>query len=270
MSVIRRPAVAGYYYPADPERLRSAVDRLAPFSSLRRDVRAMILPHGSFMQAGRVMGAAFAGATIPRRCIVVGPSHTGSWIRWGVMASGAYQTPLGEIPIDQEGAEALRRRCPFLEADRWVQRGEHAIEVLLPFLQRLGPEDLSLLPIIVGEEDAERCAQLGQALAQLIRMSEEPALLIASSDLSQYQSQPDGQAKDRRLIERLCALDAPGLLQAVQEEQITMCGAGAAACVLDAARALGAARGTAVAYATSAQAGGDPDSATGYAGILIA
>ena len=185
------------------------------------------------------------------------------------MAAGAYRTPLGDVPIDEPCAEALRQRCPFLEADAWAQRGEHALEVIIPFLQRLGPSDLTVVPIVTGSEDEAELAQMAEALAQTARMSEEPCLFLASADLSHYEPAGRAAAQDGALIERISALDGAGLMRAVREGEALMCGAGAVACVLEAAKALGARRGHLVRYGTSADADGDPHSVTGYAGILI-
>lgn len=268
--VTRRPAVAGYYYPAEPEALRMAVDALTPVhSSPSSTAYAIIAPHGSYQRSGAIAGAAFSQVAIPRRCIVLGPSHTGSWMPWSLMAAGAYRTPLGDVPIDEACAEALRLRCPFFEVDAWAQRGEHAIEVLLPFLQRRGPADLTIVPIIIGSEDQEELGRLAEALAQVIRMSEERVLLVASSDLSHYETQERAAAQDRLLIEAMCALDAGQLTRTVQDRSILMCGYGAVASVLSAATALGARRGRLTQYGTSVEAGGDPDSATGYAGLIV-
>ena len=266
---VRRPAVAGYYYPSDCAPLAQDVDRFAARQSPLEPAYAVVVPHGSYRHAGRVLGAAFGRVRVPRRCIAIGPSHTGSWMPWSLMADGAYRTPLGDLPIDVHGAEALRARCPFLEPDAWSQRGEHAIEVLVPFLQRLGPRDLRIVPIIMGAEDPAQGRQLADALAQVVRMQEEPVLLIASSDLSHYAPRARAAAQDRGLIDAMCTLDAGAMVRRVQEDTILMCGTGAVACVLDAAAALGATRGTLAAYGTSAEAGGDPDSVTGYAGLIV-
>ena len=183
--------------------------------------------------------------------------------------SGAYRTPLGDVPIDEACAEALRTRCPFLEPDAWAQRGEHALEVLLPFLQCRAPADLSVVPIVLGSDDPAQFAQLGYALAQVVRMQEEPVLLVASSDLSHYEPRELGATQDRALTDAVCALDDASLIRHVTEERIRMCGYGAAVCVLRAAAELGATRGLLAAYTTSASAGGDPRSAIGYGGIVI-
>lgn len=267
--VVRRPAVAGYYYPGDALRLRAAVDALTLVRGHPASALAVIVPHGSFTQCGRILGSTLSQVAIPRRCILLGPSHTGSWMRWSLMASGAYRTPLGDVPIDASCAMMLRERCPFLEPDAWTQRGEHAVEAVLPFLQRLGPADLTVVPIIMGAEDPSEEAQLAHALGQVVRMQEEAVLLIASSDLSHYAPREHVEICDAALIDAICELDAVRLAEHVERHSVVMCGCGAVRCVLSAAKALGAAHGRLVQYGTSADTGGDPHSAIGYAGIVI-
>ncbi len=266
---IRRPAVAGYFYPADRGVLETEVDRLARRNAPPQDAIGLVVPHGSFRHAGPVIGAAFARVRVPRRCIAVGPSHTGSWMPWSLMARGAYRTPLGDAPIDEACAEALAARCPFLTVDAWGQRGEHAIEVLVPFLQRLGPPDLMLTPVITGSDDRDELAALAVALAQAVRLQEEPVLLIASTDLSQFAPEAQVRAGDLALIDTLCAIDPQAFLREASERSLIVCGYAAAFCVTEAARLLGATQGTLAAYATSADAGGDPVSAIGYGGLVL-
>lgn len=182
---------------------------------------------------------------------------------------GAYRTPIGEIPIDAACAEALRRYCPFLSPDETWQRGEHAIEVVLPFLQRLAPTDLSIVPVIISCEDAAQWAQFSDALARVILMQEEPVLVIVSSDLSHYLPAPQTAARDRFLIEAIRTLEVAAFARAVREQAIAVCGASAIACWLGTMTRLGATVATLVAYGTSVETGGDPHSAIGYAGLTV-
>ena len=267
--LIRRPAVAGYFYPADAAALRDQVDALTRTSEARAAARAVIVPHGSYRHAGSVIGATLGRVTVPRRCIVLGPSHTGALTGWSVMAGGAYRTPLGDVPVDEACAAALCARCRFLAPDAWAHRGEHAIEVLIPFLQRLGPADLTVTPIIVGSEDGGELRPFAQALAQVIRMQEEDVLLIGSSDLSHYETKARGAIHDRALSQALCTLDSGALARYLEASGVVMCGYGAAVCVLEAAKGLGAREASLAAYSTNADAGGDPDSVIGYAGFVI-
>lgn len=267
--VIRRPAVAGYYYSSDARLLGRQIDGWAQRVVAPTSARAVIVPHGSYQHSGAIAGRTVAGVVIPRRCVVLGPSHAGSWMPWSVMAAGAYRTPLGDVPVDARCADALRQRCSFLEADAWAQRGEHAIEVQLPLLQRLGPPDLSVVPIIVNSDDQGELAQMASALAQVVMLLEEPVLLMATADLSHYQPHARTLEHDRILIEAMGALDAARLLYEVQERGVTMCGLSTVLCVLAAAQQLGALRATLAAYGTSADAGADPDAVIGYAGMVI-
>ena len=269
VSTIRRPAVAGYFYPAQPEALRREVDALSAHAAVLRAARAVIVPHGSYARCGAVLGSTLGGVAIPRRCVILGPSHTTSWLPWSLLAAGTYRTPLGDVPVDEQIAEALRAQCPFLEGDAWSQEGEHAVEVVVPFLQHLGPADLSIVPVVAGSDDPQQLRQLAEALARVVAQSPERILLIASSDLSHFQPEQGALAQDRRLIELLCALEAEALIRHIQESGTAMCGYGAAAAVVGAARALGARRGVLTRYATSVDGGGDPDSVIGYAGVII-
>lgn len=266
---VRRPAVAGYFYPAEPAALQQQIDALVAGQRLNVAATAVVVPHGSIARAGAVIASALGCVAVPRRCVMVGPSHTTTWMPWSLMACGAYRTPLGDVPIDAAFAEALQQRCPFLESDVWSQQGEHAVEVLVPWLQRLGPPDVTIVPVIIGSDDREAWRRLAASLAQVVRLSEERTLLIASTDLTHYRSHARAVEQDRRLIAQLCALDGEALIRQAQEDEALMCGEGAAAVVLEAARALGARGGTLTRYATSAEADGDPDSVIGYAGIVI-
>ena len=266
----RRPAVAGYFYPEPPAELAAAVDALFDDAAAEQiDGRALIVPHGGLTHSGRVAAAAIGAVRVPRRCVILGPSHTGSWMPWSLMVNGSYRTPLGDVPVDEPAAQALRERCPFLETDAWAQPGEHSIEAVLPLLQRRGPADLSIVPIILGTADDGQLSRLSEALVQVVRLQEEPVLLIASTDLSHYETTQRGAEQDAAILGAIRTLDGAAVLQCVREQTAVMCGDAVTACVLDAARALGAARARLVRYSTSARTGGDPGSTTGFAGLVI-
>ena len=267
--VIRRPAVAGYYYPEDPEELRNQLRVLAQAEGPPEAAHAVIVPHGSFRHSGRITGQTLARVRVPRRCLVVSPSHAGSWGRWRIMLDGAYRTPLGDVPIDRACAAALHARCQWLDDDPEAQRGEHGIEVQLPFLQWLGPARLTVVPLLVGAGSYAEYVHMGHILAHVIRMQEEPVLLMASSDLSHYEPEEQARRQDQNLLAAITSMESEALRQVVEQDHLLMCGYGAVVCVLEAAKALGATRATLAAYGTSAEAGGDPHAVIGYAGCVI-
>jgi AmmeMemoRadiSam system protein B len=278
----RQAAVAGYFYPKESEELREELGRLTRRRSaadrsscetacggIPTRQRGAIVPHAGFQYSGRVAGETFSQLEIPKRCVILGPNHSGWGAAWSLMAEGAYATPLGEVPIDEPLARALLETCPLLAADHVAHKAEHAIEVELPFLQWLGPKQLSIVPLVIGSDSAEEYHRVAAALARLISQSGEPVLLLASSDFTHYEPEAVAVEKDSQVIGAIQALDTSEFLRLVRGLPVRMCGYGPVACVLSAARQLGATGATLVRYATSAEAGGDPHSVVGYAGIIV-
>ena len=266
---LRRSAVAGYFYPQEPEELRACLGRLIEPAATRTPARAALLPHAAVRFAGPVTGATVSQLEIPSTCVLLGANHTAQGERWSLMAAGAYQTPLGEVPIAETLAGQLLDACPRLSPDTAAHRGEHAIEVPLVFLQWLRPFDLTIVPIVVGGCEPAECAEVGEALGRVLNGHDERVLVIASSDLSHYEARELAIQKDARLIEAMLAADSPRFLREIRQLDASVCGEGAIACMLAALGGLGASRGRLARYGTSADAGGDPSSAVGYAGIIF-
>ena len=271
-TILRHPAVAGRFYPRDPEDLRGEVRGYLSQSSsaAQTPVRAIgcIAPHAGYMYSGHVAGAVFARLEIPRRCIVLCPNHTGMGRPLAIMSEGAWETPLGEAPIDAGLAAALKQRFPALQEDSAAHRAEHAAEVELPFLQMRQPE-LTFVPIALGTRQFEVLEQLGAALADVIAAQNDPILIVASSDMNHYESEVVTRVKDHRAIERILSLDPRGLYEVVIQQNISMCGLGPAVAMLTAARQLGAKSAELVKYATSGDVSGDREMVVGYAGVVV-
>ena len=184
------------------------------------------------------------------------------------MSHGAWQTPLGSIPIDSRLAETLKQRCPLLNEDAEAHRSEHAIEVVLPFLQQSRPQ-LTFVPIALGTGHLAALEQLGEAVAAVAQTEEEPVLIIASSDMNHYENDQITRIKDSKAIERILALDARGLYEVVLQEDISMCGFGPAVAMLTAAKRLGATSAKLIKYATSGDVFGEREMVVGYAGVVV-
>ena len=271
-TILRPAAVAGRFYPADPDDLRAeARAYLAQASSTNQaPFRALgcIAPHAGYVYSGHVAGAVFARVEVPKRCIVMCPNHTGMGRALAIMSEGAWQTPLGEVPIDAELAGALKQNFPALQEDSAAHRAEHAAEVELPFLLLRQPE-LKFVPIALGTGQFEVLEQLGRALADVIAARNDSVLIVASSDMNHYESDAVTRVKDHRAIERILTLDPRGLFDVVTQQNISMCGFGPAVAMLTAARQLGAKSAELVKYATSGDISGDRDMVVGYAGVVV-
>ena len=271
-TTLRHPAVAGRFYPRDPETLRTDVRSFlsGPVPSAAPPVRAIgcIAPHAGYMYSGHVAGAVFSRLEIPELCLVLCPNHTGMGRPMAIMSDGAWQIPFGEVPIDAAFAAALKNRSPLLNEDSTAHRNEHAVEVELPFLQTLQPK-LRFIPIALGTGQFEPLEQLGDAIAEVVAEYPAPVLIVASSDMNHYESDAVTRIKDHSAIEPILALDARGLYDVVMREQISMCGFGPAVAMLTAAKKLGAKSAELVKYATSGDVSGDRDLVVGYAGIIV-
>jgi MEMO1 family protein len=271
-TILRHPAVAGRFYPCDPEDLRAEAHGYLSQDNFMKQtpVRALgcIAPHAGYRYSGHVAGAVFARVEVPKRCIVLCPNHTGVGRALAMMSEGAWRTPLGDVPIDAELAGALKQRFPALQEDATAHRAEHAAEVELPFLLLRQPE-LRFVPVALGTGQFEVLEQLGKALADVVAAQSDPILIVASSDMNHYESDAVTRAKDQRAIERILTLDPRGLFDVVTQQDISMCGFGPAVVMLTGARQLGAKSAELAKYATSGDVSGDRDMVVGYAGVAV-
>jgi AmmeMemoRadiSam system protein B len=267
---VRQPAVAGRFYPRDPDALRDEVRTYLSQNPGQVPVRAAgcIVPHAGYMYSGHVAGAVFAGLEIPELCVVMCPNHTGVGRTLAIVSEGAWETPLGGIAIDSAFGAALKQRCPSLKEDSTAHRSEHAAEVELPFLQMRQPQ-LKFVPIAVGTADFEILEQLGNAIADAIAAHSRPVLIVASSDMNHYESDAITRVKDHSAIKPVLRLDARALYDVVTQQHISMCGFGPAVAMLTAAKRLGATSAELIKYATSGDVSGDRKLVVGYAGIVV-
>lgn len=274
-AALRTPAVAGRFYPGNPDQLLREVrsyllDDHASTQPETISAIGCVAPHAGYIYSGAVAGAVYSRVNIPERCIILCPNHTGKGRPLAIMGNTAWQTPLGEVAPDSELSSRLMERFPALQEDSAAHRAEHAIEVQLPFLQVRQPR-LKIVPIAIGTSNFDVLRGLGDALADAIKSCEwrEDFLIVASSDMNHYESDAITRIKDRKAIERVLEMDARGLWKVVMEEDISMCGFGPTIVMLSAAKLLGASSARLVKYATSGEVSGDFDAVVGYAGIVV-
>lgn len=267
--MIREPVVSGRFYPADARELSKQVESFAAGNGVEKvSARGCMVPHAGYMYSGHVAGAVYKALRMPRRFILLGPRHYPRGEPLAILSDGRWLTPLGESRIDSALAVELKRACPLLREDAVAHRSEHALEVQLPFLQRLAP-GFTFVPVALGTDRFAALEDLGRAVAEVVAAQAEPVLVVASSDMNHYESDDITRVKDRRAIDCILALDPRGLYDAVRREGITMCGFGPAVSLLTAARELGAKRAELIRYATSGDINGLLDEVVGYAGIII-
>lgn len=206
---VRPPAVAGSFYPRAEGELRAAVEALlaAAQPAGPRSPKAVIAPHAGYVYSGPIAANAFTSlvggrAAAVRKVVLLGPAHR-VWVR-GLALPGAegFGTPLGVVPVDAEGAQAVLR-LPQVTVQPEAHAPEHSLEVELPFLQVL-LGDFEVLPLLVGEADAVEVAEVLEAV-----WGGEETVVVISSDLSHYLSYEAARRIDEETAQEILRLGGP-------------------------------------------------------------
>ncbi len=272
---VRRPAVAGRFYPGEADVLARDVQRYlaagAPTGSPVR-AREVMAPHAGYVYSGGVAGATFAAVHVPERVIVLCPNHTGLGARIAVANADAFAIPGATIPIDRALADALLEEIPGAEPDLRAHLHEHAIEVELPFLLARQPA-LRIVPVVLSGLSEMDAIALGEHLHRAIQSVSasggDDVLVVASSDMNHFAPDAETREIDQLALAPLLAFDPSGLYRAVVANDISMCGFIPATAMLSYARLTNADAPQLVGYATSGDAFGDRSRVVGYAGVVV-
>ncbi len=266
--------VAGAFYSSDPAELSGQIDRFflnVPARKLRLDPIALWVPHAGLMYSGQI--AALAYYEVKGRSydtiVLVGPSHHMAVPVASIYPRGIFQTPVGEIPIDEALAKKIAAELPDAAFDPEAYAQEHCLEVQLPFLLKLFPK-ARVVTILLGPMDLAMDKRIGQAIAKACEGRR--VLLIASSDMSHYPSGPDASKVDENSLNIVRRFDPelfPGYTEflmstGVKNMACLFCGDGALVAVMEAARRMGADDGMVLGYTNSAEVTGDRARAVGY------
>ena len=266
--MIREPAVAGQFYPASPEELRSMIRGMVDEKAAKEDVIGYYAPHAGYIFSGPVAGATVSRVNFKDTCVILGPSHYGMGEPFSILTEGSWRTPLGDVEIDTTLAKAILANSSLLREDRLAHLQEHSIEVQLPFIQYFKP-DIKFVPILLSHTNAAVYRSIGMAIAKAIKDTAKEVVIVASGDMNHYESQKITHTKDRQAIESILKLEAGELLERVSEFNISMCGYGTAACLIYAAKEFGPVKTELVKYQTSGDINHNYSEVVGYAGILF-
>jgi AmmeMemoRadiSam system protein B len=281
MSELRRAVVAGSFYEGKPEALKAQIEacflhRLGPGKlpkvkdSGPRQILGLICPHAGYMYSGPVAANAYfslAQDGKPDTIVVLGPNHTGYGNPLSAMREGAWQTPLGKVSIDSEVADDLSEEVGILDFDEVAHRHEHSIEVQLPFLQYLYGDKFKFVPICFLMQNIETATEIGQGLAEVL--ANRNAVVIASSDLTHYESQAQVEKKDLAALRAVEALDEKKFYEILETENVSACGYAPIATLITYAKALGAKKAELLKHNTSGDITNDKSSVVGYAALSI-
>jgi hypothetical protein len=264
----RQPAVAGYFYPGSREALSKQLSQLLPEHAQKLKARAIVCPHAGYIYSGAVAGEVYSSVELPGTFIILCPNHTGAGSDFDVSPDGEWSTPLGSVRVDTELRDELVRRFPQARLDGRAHVREHSLEVQLPFLQHLRG-DFTFVPLCIRQHRYESLELLGAAIADVVAGAGREVLIVASSDMTHYESDEQARRKDTLAIEQMKKLDPRGLYDTVNENDISMCGYLPATVAMMASKKLGATEGRLLRYANSGDVTKDYSEVVGYAGMAI-
>jgi len=274
---------AGRWYPADPDRLRKAVEAYldqAEVNELPGQLRAVIVPHAGYLYSGAVAAHSFrvlqdsgcSGCSIA----VIGDTHTGNGLAdIAVWAGGAFETPLGRVGVDAEVARAVVEADPRIEFDRAAFSSEHPVENQLPFIQIACP-GAKIVPIVIRQPSLANAQTLADALVGAF--GERRVLIVASTDLSHYHPYDEARRIDEIALRAIVSLDPQAVIEStrssaelgIRSVTSTMCSQGSVLTAMLASQKMGANRATVLNYANSGDSPiGDRAGVVGYGAVAI-
>ncbi|MFQ5952757.1 MAG: AmmeMemoRadiSam system protein B [Candidatus Omnitrophota bacterium] len=265
--MVRDPAVAGQFYPGTKDGLERDLENMIPDCKDKIDVIGAISPHAGYIYSGSVAGEVFAKLKPKPTYIILNPNHTGYGAQFALSVE-SWRTPLGETEIDKGLIDSLKAKTDLLTEDKTAHAFEHSGEVQLPFIQKISP-NAKIVPITCSFGDLAELQKVADAIAQAIEETGKDATIIASSDMTHYESRESAKEKDSKAIDRMLEIDPEGLLRTVAKENISMCGYVPAAIMLMAAKKMNAKKAELVKYTDSGEVTGDTFQVVGYAGIIV-
>jgi MEMO1 family protein len=276
--LVRKPAVAGQFYPADAKELSTLIDecythRLGPGKEPpaapgKAEVVAVVCPHAGYIYSGPVAAHSFLHVSSlpdPDLIVVVAPNHYGIGSGISTFGAGEWETPLGRFRVDSKAAQDLADNAEIVTIDPDAHRLEHSLEVQLPFLQKIYGDRVPLLPVSLVFQDIDTAKALSAAIAKVVRGRK--VVLVASSDLTHYEPAEVARKKDTALIDQILEMDLDGFYSTLERLDVTACGFGAIATIMETARSLGLRRAELLKYASSGDTSGDNLQVVGYGAL---
>jgi AmmeMemoRadiSam system protein B len=268
---IRKAAVAGMFYPGSAPEL--AADLESMFAQAARPVPgerpiALVAPHAGYVYSGQTAAGAYAlleGIDVAT-VVVVSPSHREYFPGVTVYPGDGYETPLGLVNVDTAMRDRLLSGSKIVKASRAGHGAEHAVEVHLPFLQKVLGSFL-FLPLVMGDQSRETCYSLGEVLGEILQ--DTSTLLVASTDLSHFHPAGEAERRDRIVLGDLESFAPERLMSDIEEGLAEACGGGPLVAVMVAARSLGASSLRVLAYTHSGNVTGENDSVVGYCSAVM-
>lgn len=250
------------FYPDNPTSLRQMIETFFGQAADGGEALGVVSPHAGYIYSGQT--AAHAISTLPAdfdgTIVLIGPSHQGMIT---CASDEVWETPLGAVQTDSLFIDAMD-----ITVDEFSHKGEHSLEVQVPFLQIRFPGAL-IAPVMMGSQSLSSVEHLAEKIIRAIRTTGRNIRIVASSDFSHYIPEDVARRQDLYAIEALKNLDVGEFFRRIHDEGVSACGYGPIATMVTVCRSLGATRGKLIRYTTSAEASGDYSQVVGYAAIAV-
>lgn len=241
MADLRKAAVAGAFYPLNPDSLNKQIEEFvsqAPVDNSYKDTFGIIVPHAGYIYSGQCAAYGYKALSQKKftRAVLIAPSHRFAGFRFSVGNYDYYQTPLGKIEVDKEYSEQLLEDKNF-DFILQAHRNEHALEVQLPFLQFINKK-VKIVPIVFGAQNYSNSLILSKILTNLFSDKLDETVFVISSDLSHYYDSDIAKKKDGKLADYLKQRDVTKLKENFAAKSIEACGEGGILTLLEMANSL--------------------------------
>lgn len=225
MNKVRKPVVAGFFYPSNPNQLKREIDNFLDIPNFKftlENIFGLISPHAGYAYSGKTAGYAYKllQKTDYKTFVIISPSHREYFPGISIYDGDAFETPLGIVPVNIDLAESITSKSDLIFKSLKGHEQEHAIEVQLPFLQTV-LEDFDIVPIVMGDQGKTFVDELASILADVV---DDKTVIIASSDLSHYHSKHEAYRLDSIVEKRIKEFDFEKFQSDLEQNVCEACG----------------------------------------------
>ena len=270
---VRPSTIEGIFYPSEKTLLLSRLRRLINHSRERDSEAGMthsiIVPHAAMDYAGQIAATAYRSAVGRhiKTAVLIGPVHRESEEAFFLPQSEVFQTPLGSAAVDRADIEQLLNCSPLFRADDIPHLEEHCLEAQLPFVQHLFPA-ARIVPILLGKPTRTLAQLLADSLWQLYAARIDTTLFVVTANLTSSVEQRLGQEQAARVVQWITDGGWQPLIEAAEGGNISSCGAGCVAAILQINGKLGGTV-TVLAQGSSLPMVKDPKKVVQYAAFIL-
>lgn len=270
MNQIRAPQVAGYFYPADPEKLKGDLSLMlsaAKYSKSFGKICGIVSPHAGYVYSGNTAAYVYnlLKGKFYKTIIVISPSHAEYFSGVSVYSGCAYETPLGIVKVDEEKAEKLIEGSYLIFRGIEGHRKEHALEVQIPFLQSV-LKDFKIIPVVMGDQGKIYIDEIANKISKVM---DDETLIVASSDMSHFYSAYEANQRDSIVEKRINHFDFDNLQKDLELHNCEACGGGPIVAMMKAASLKNYRKAEVINRSDSGDVTGDKSEVVGYLSAVI-